>query len=106
MIVLANEAQRKSFYGVDFEVLSHGPKSLVTKMLYKKGDHVPFHGHPNEQSAYVISGRYRIKFLDFDQEISAGDSYTIPENVEHSVEIIEAGEVLDFFAPPRKDYLR
>jgi len=25
--------------------------------------------------------------------------------VEHRIEIIEPGEVLDFFSPPRKDYL-
>jgi hypothetical protein len=34
-----------------------------------------------------------------------GDSYTIPRDVEHSLKVIEPGEVLDFFSPPRKDYL-
>ena len=33
------------------------------------------------------------------------DSYTIPGNVEHTIEIIEPGEVIDFFTPPREDYL-
>ncbi len=105
MIVTAHEGQRNSVYGVDFVVLAHGPKSMVTKMLYKPEDNVPFHSHPNEQSGYVLSGKYRIKFSDFDQEISSGDSYSIPADVEHSIEIIEAGETLDFFTPPREDYL-
>ena len=38
MIVKSKEAKRNSFYGVDFVVLSHGQKSMVTKMLYKSDD--------------------------------------------------------------------
>jgi quercetin dioxygenase-like cupin family protein len=105
MIVKSRDAQRRTFLGVDFVVLSHGPESMVTKMLYKKEDNVPFHKHPNEQSGYVISGTYRIIFGSNDQVIRPGDSYTIPRNVEHRIEIIEPGEVLDFFSPTRKDYL-
>ena len=105
MIVKDQEGRKRSFFGVDFVVLSHGPKSMVTKMLYKLEDKVPFHSHPNEQSGYVLRGKYRIRFLEDDQEIGPGDSYSIPANTEHSIEIIEAGEVLDFFTPPRQDYL-
>lgn len=105
MIVTSQEARKKSFYGVDFLVLSHGQESMVTKMLYKTTNNVPFHSHPNEQSGYILTGKYRIKFSDYNQEIGAGDSYSIPANIDHSIEIIEAGEILDFFTPPRKDYL-
>jgi quercetin dioxygenase-like cupin family protein len=105
MIIKSQEATRKCFLGVDFVVLSHGPESMVTKMLYKPTDKPPFHKHPNEQSGYVISGKYRISFGKFDQIIGPGDSYSIPRDTEHHIEIIEPGEVLDFFSPPRKDYL-
>ena len=105
MIVTSKNAQRRNFLGVDFLLLSHGSETMVAKMLYKKEDNVPFHMHPNEQSGYVISGRYRIVFGNNDQEIGPGDSYTIPHDVEHRIEIIEPGEVLDVFSPPRQDYL-
>jgi quercetin dioxygenase-like cupin family protein len=105
MIVTADKGKRRSFLGVDFLVLSHGQDTMITKMLYKKEDHVPFHKHPNEQSGYVISGKYRIQFANHDQIIGQGDAYSIPKNVEHRIEIIEPGEVLDFFSPPRADYL-
>jgi quercetin dioxygenase-like cupin family protein len=105
MIVKSNAAQRRSFLGVDFVLLSHGPESMVTKMLYKKEDNPPLHKHPNEQSGYVISGKYRIIIDNVECEIGPGDSYSIPRDVEHSIVIIEPGEVLDFFSPPRKDYL-
>jgi quercetin dioxygenase-like cupin family protein len=34
-----------------------------------------------------------------------GDSYSIPLNIEHSWEVLEAGEVIDVFTPLRQDYL-
>ena len=105
MIVKSNEAQKRSFLGVDFELLSHGPESMVTKMCYKKEGNVPVHSHQNEQSGYVISGKYKIIINNMEYPIGPGDSYSIPRNVEHCIEIIEPGEVLDFFSPPRKDYL-
>ena len=105
MVVTSENAQRRNFLGVDFVLLSHGPESMVAKMLYKRGDNVPFHRHPNEQSGYVISGNYRIVFGGNDQLIGPGDSYSIPRDLEHRIEIIEPGEVLDVFSPPRMDYL-
>ena len=78
---------------------------LITKMLYKTENNVPFHKHPNEQTGYVLSGKYRIQFGEYDQIVEIGDSYSIPRNTEHRIEIIAPGQVLDFFSPPRKDYL-
>lgn len=105
MVVKSGDAQRRSFLGVDFVLLSHGPESMVTKMLFKKEDKPPVHRHPNEQSGYVISGKYKIIIEGSEYVICRGDSYSIPRDVEHTIEIIEPGEVLDFFSPPRKDYL-
>jgi quercetin dioxygenase-like cupin family protein len=106
MIVKSNDGRRRQFLGVDFVVLSHGPESMLTKMLYKQEDNPPTHKHPNEQSGYVISGRYSIVIDNVAHSIGPGDSYTIPRNVEHRIEIIVPGEVLDCFSPPRTDYLQ
>jgi quercetin dioxygenase-like cupin family protein len=95
----------RQFLGVDFVVLSIGKDTMVAKMLYKPSDNVPFHKHPNEQSGYVISGKYRLKFGGEEYLLSDGDTYSIPADVEHSIEIIEAGEVIDVFSPIRQDYL-
>ncbi len=105
MIVKSDEAGKRSFLGVDFVLLSHGKASMVTKMLYKATDKVPSHSHPNEQSGYVISGKYRLFVETKAYDIGPGDSYTIPRDVNHYIEIIDPGEVVDLFTPPRKDYL-
>ncbi len=105
MIVKSNESKERKFKGVNFELLASGQKSMITKMNYKKGDKVPIHNHPNEQAGFVISGKIRIQFKTFDQILTTGDSYVIAENINHSVEVIEAGEVIDIFTPPREEYL-
>ena len=104
-IVKKEDGTPRQFLGVDFVVLSIGKDSMVAKMLYKATDFVPFHKHPNEQSGYVISGKYKLKFGGEEYLLSEGDTYSIPANVEHSIEIIEAGEVVDVFTPIRQDYL-
>ncbi len=105
MIVKSKDTRQREFKGVKFEILSTGDKSMVTKMNYKVGDNVPIHSHPNEQSGFVISGEYEIKFGKFNEILKAGDSYTIPENVDHTWKVIIGGEVIDVFTPPRLDYL-
>jgi len=105
LVVKKEDAVRRQFLGVDFEVLAIGTASMVTKMLYKESDSVPFHKHPNEQNGYVITGRYKLIFDDKEYVLTKGDSYSILANKEHSMEIIEAGEVIDVFTPVRQDYL-
>jgi quercetin dioxygenase-like cupin family protein len=105
MIVTSQEGRKRNFLGVDFVVLAHGPETMITKMLYKETDSPPLHAHPNEQSGYVISGEYRIIFGSHNQVLRPGDSYSIPRDTEHRIEVIAPGEVLDFFSPPRKDYM-
>jgi quercetin dioxygenase-like cupin family protein len=104
-VVKKEEATPRQFLGVDFVVLSIGKDTMVTKMLYKSTDSVPFHKHPNEQSGYVVSGKYKLKFGEAEYTLTEGDTYSIPANVEHSMEITEAGEVVDVFSPIRQDYL-
>lgn len=105
MITKSKEAKCKEFKGVTFDVLAVGEQSMVTKMKYKLGDKVSLHAHPNEQSGYVISGKYQIRVENTEDILTSGDSYSIPANIPHSWTVIEAGEVIDVFTPVRKDYL-
>ena len=105
LVVKKENAVKKQFLGVDFEVLAIGKDSMVTQMLYKESDFVPFHKHPNEQNGYVITGRYKLFFDNKEYILTKGDSYSIPANMEHSMEIIDAGKVIDVFTPIRQDYL-
>ena len=105
MIVKAGNATRKSFLGTSFDLLAVGEQTMLTRMRFRKGKDVPPHRHPNEQTGFVLSGRFRFRFGKYDEVLGPGDSYSIPADMEHSIEMIEDGEVIDVFVPPRQDYL-
>lgn len=105
MVTKAADAQPREYSGVNFELLAVGEETMVTKMLFEEGNEVQPHDHPNEQSGYVVSGRHRLIVDGEETIIEAGDSYSIPKRVEHEVEVLESGEVIDVFVPPREQYL-
>ncbi|MGA2018937.1 MAG: cupin domain-containing protein [Opitutaceae bacterium] len=78
---------------------------MSTQMHYRIGNVIPFHGHPNEQTGYILSGRVRVLTRDSESELGPGDSYAIPAGIEHSVVILEDAEELQVFSPPRAEFL-
>jgi quercetin dioxygenase-like cupin family protein len=86
-----------------------GAQGMVARLMLKKGCVVPTHSHHNEQIAYVISGS--LEFLIGDPAtpvshiIRSGELLVIPGNVLHSAIALEDTEDIDFFAPPREDWL-
>ncbi len=104
IVTKAEDAQPRGYSGVNFELLAVGEETMVTKMRFEAGDEVQPHDHPNEQSGYVISGRHRLIVDGTETIIEAGDSYTIPKGAEHAVEVLETGDVIDVFVPPREQY--
>lgn len=105
MVVKKADAVKKAFKGVSLDSLAVGEKSQVTKMNYAVGNYASPHQHPHEQSGYVISGRYELVIGADKYEMTAGDTYAIPGGQIHSFRVLEAGEVVDVFTPPREDYL-
>ena len=53
-VVKPREAKQRNSFGVAFDLLAIGPRSMVTKMHYQKENVIPFHSHPNEQIGSVM----------------------------------------------------
>lgn len=66
----------------------------------------PPHSHPHEQVTYVAAGKI-IFFLDGEGEtLEAGDMYTVPPNVPHTIQLLsEHVRLVDSFTPVREDFL-
>lgn len=105
VVIKKESAKKRIFKGVNLDSLAVGEKSMVTKMNYVEGNFANTHTHPQEQSGYVISGRYEMEVDGRKYELLSGDSYAVPGNVPHSFQVIERGEVIDVFTPIREDYL-
>ena len=91
--------------GIKIKTLVFGEKTLLTEFRLEKESKIPRHSHPHEQTGYLVSGRMLLFIGDESFETAAGDSWSIPGNVEHSAEIIEDSIAVEVFSPVRKDYL-
>ncbi len=91
--------------GIHIKTLVYGQKTLMTKVLLEKGAVIPSHGHPNEQTGYLVSGCMEFIIDGIKQIAEPGDSWSIADNVEHSATAIEETVVVEIFSPVREDYL-
>jgi len=91
--------------GIKYKTLTFGEKTSLSEFSLEKGSVIPKHNHPHEQTGYVISGRLIFTIGDERFEAERGDSWNIPSNMEHDVEVLEDTVVIEVFSPPREDYL-
>ena len=91
--------------GVSMRPLVFEDKTILCEFKLDKGAELPLHDHPYEQTGYLISGKLDFRIGDKWQIAEAGDSWCIPENVEHQVKVLEDSQVLEAFTPIRPDYL-
>lgn len=99
---------------VDFKPLISGVKmrplvfeknTILCEFHLEKDHHLPLHNHPYEQTGYLLSGKLNFRIGDEWFSTEPGDSWCIPENVLHEVEILENSVVVELFSPIRPDYL-
>jgi len=91
--------------GVKMCPLAWEEKTLLCEFHLEKGNKIPAHQHPYEQTGLLITGKLNFRIDNEWHLAESGDSWSIPENVEHEVEILENSVVVELFSPIRKDYL-
>jgi len=66
----------------------------------------PPHSHPHEQITYVAEGEIFFCIENEKHHLYAGDLFTVPGNVPHSVQLLTAKvRLVDTFTPIRDDFL-
>ena len=87
------------------KTLVHGAKTLMAEFRLERGALLPKHRHPHEQTGYLVSGRMDLSIGSETHAVSAGDSWCIPGDVEHSAIAREDSVAIEVFCPVREDYL-
>ena len=95
----------KPLPGIAQKTLVYGDKTLMVEFILAKGANLPLHAHPYEQTGYLVKGHIRLTIGDKTYDTQAGDSWTIPVNVQHGATIAEDAVTIEVFAPVRTDYL-
>jgi quercetin dioxygenase-like cupin family protein len=82
-----------------------GEKSMLARLILRKGCIVPLHSHENEQITYILEGALKFSLQGKEIIVRAGEILVIPSNVPHSAEALEDTVDLDVFCPPRADWI-
>jgi len=83
----------------------HGERITLGVIELDANSVVPEHAHEPEQLGIVLAGSLRFRVGDERRELGPGETWTIPSNVPHEVEVGPDGAVvLDVFAPTRDDW--
>ncbi|HEU5298295.1 MAG TPA: cupin domain-containing protein [bacterium] len=82
-----------------------GERLMASLIEFKEGAVVPTHQHENEQMTYCVSGTMRFTFPDREVILRGGEVLLIPSNVPHGAEMLDAVVEMDFFSPPRQDWI-
>ncbi len=91
--------------GLSRRILSYDERMMAVEVHFEKGAVGALHSHPHAQISYVLSGRFLATVGKEKREISVGDTYVTSKDEPHGVICLEAGALLDVFAPMREDFL-
>lgn len=92
--------------GVRRKILGYDKNIMMVKVEFQKGAVGYVHKHPHTQVSYVAGGKFEIQIGNDKQVLNQGDCYFIPSNIEHGAVNLEAGVLIDVFAPVREDFLK
>lgn len=91
--------------GVRRRLLGYNGDLMLVEFAFEEGAVGAPHSHPHVQSSYVASGRFELTIGGHTQVLAQGDAYFVPSGVEHGCVALEAGTLIDAFAPHRGDFL-
>jgi quercetin dioxygenase-like cupin family protein len=83
-----------------------GDRSMLARIILRKGSIVPQHSHDNEQITYVLEGALKFVIEGKELIVRSGEILVIPSHLPHSAEALEDTVDLDIFCPPREDWIR
>ena len=82
-----------------------GDHGMIVWWSMGAGVHVEPHSHANEQIVWMLKGKMEFRLGTEQRICGPGDVVVIPGGSEHEAWFREDTEVIDFFAPPRDDFL-
>ncbi len=93
------------FEGVELKTLVYGENSSLIRFHLKKGNELPRHSHPHEQTGFLVSGKIKLFIEEEGFMAEPGDTWSIKGDIEHKADIIEDSVIIEVFSPLREEYL-
>jgi len=99
------EGYSRPLAGIQQKTLVFGQRTLMTEFVLDQGHDLPMHGHPYEQTGYLVKGHILLTIGDIQYDTQPGDSWCIPSGVIHGARILEDSVAIEIFSPVRQDYI-
>ena len=91
--------------GVSRQVMAYNDDIMLVKVKFETGAIGTPHTHPHTQATYVASGAFEFTTDGETQIVKTGDGVYMKPGVLHGCKCLEAGVLIDTFAPMREDFL-
>ena len=91
--------------GVTKRVLAYSDDVMVVENTFEKGAVGALHSHPHTQITYIVRGKFEFSIDGVKKIVKQGDTLLKKDGVEHGCVCLEAGVLLDVFAPYREDFV-
>ena len=92
--------------GVKRRILTYNDQLMVVEVAFEKEAVGSLHQHPHIQASYVAEGSFEVTISGRTETLTKGQSFIVPSNEIHGVRALEAGVLLDTFAPMRAEFLQ
>ena len=92
--------------GVKRRILTYNDQLMVVEVAFEKDAVGALHQHPHIQASYVAEGSFEVTISGRTEILTRGQSFIVPSNEIHGVRALEAGVLLDTFAPMRAEFLQ
>lgn len=91
--------------GITRRVLAYTDGLMCVENTFAKGAVGALHSHRHTQITYVVSGVFDFTIDGETRTVRAGDTLLKEDGVIHGCTCLEAGVLLDIFAPMREDFI-
>ncbi len=91
--------------GVTRRILAYTDGLMCVENTFETGAVGALHSHPHTQITYIVSGSFSFTIDGETRVVKAGDTLLKENGVVHGCTCLEAGKLLDVFAPMREDFL-
>ncbi|GAF04965.1 cupin domain-containing protein [Saccharicrinis fermentans] len=91
--------------GVSRKFLGWDNQIMMVQVKFEKGAEGTPHQHFHTQATYCASGKFEFDIDGEKKIVEGGDGVYIEPNLIHGALCLEAGILIDVFAPVREDFL-
>jgi quercetin dioxygenase-like cupin family protein len=92
--------------GITRQFIGFNTQLMMVKIKFEKGAIGALHNHFHSQVSYVAGGKFRVSVKGEYKVLKTGDGFYISPNINHGVECLEPGILIDVFSPVREDFLK